>query len=438
MIKKPRVAFLHLGCDKNRVDTEQAMGLVSRAGYDFVEEPSQADYVIVNTCSFIQAAREESVDTITRLEAQGKRIVVLGCLAQYYGKGILDELPSVVGVLGTGKPQEVVQALERIEHGERVLDVSEKPNYEMDLELPRMRRPGAGSAFLRIAEGCDCHCSYCVIPRLRGPQRSRTIEAIVAEAHELAASGVKEIVVVAQNTTSYGTDRYGRPMLPDLLVALGEVKVPWIRLHYTYPTGVSQKLLETMRDVPNVLPYLDMPLQHVHPDILRAMNRPSKEEAIGTVLDRIAAILPEAVLRTTFIVGFPGETRRTFESILEFITERRFDHVGVFTYSREEGTPAHDLPNQVSARTAQRRFDEVMALQQSISAEKNRAEVGRVVDVLIEQDEGNGNWIGRSPRFAPEVDGLVYVNGKAAVGDLVRVRITDSEVYDLHGVVLDG
>jgi ribosomal protein S12 methylthiotransferase len=293
-----------------------------------------------------------------------------------------------------------------------------------------------------VAEGCDYRCAFCIIPRLRGDQRSRTIASIVAEARQLATQGVKELVLISQITTNYGLDLAGKPQLAELLRALGEVEIPWIRVHYAYPTGLTPEVLAAYREVPNVLPYLDLPLQHSHPEVLRAMNRPWQADVTAGVLARIRAQLPEAVLRTTFIVGFPGETEEHFEHLLAFVAEQRFDHVGVFTFSAEEGTPAAELADQVPAEVAAARKDRLMALQQPIAAARNAAWVGRIVDVLIEQENpSTGEMLGRCARFAPEVDGEVRVlPGEgglcAAPGTMVPVRITAADTYDLIGEVV--
>lgn len=293
-------------------------------------------------------------------------------------------------------------------------------------------------AYLRVAEGCDYGCAFCIIPHLRGKQRSRSIESIVAEAKQLAAEGVQEIILISQITTNYGLDLYGEPKLAELLRALGDVDVPWIRMHYAYPTGLTPKVLAAIQETPNVLPYLDLPLQHSHPGVLRSMNRPWQGQVNDSIIDRIKTAMPDAVLRTTFIVGFPGETDEHFEHLLQFVQRHQFDHVGVFTFSPEEGTPAYSLPNPVPQSVMEARRDALMSLQQPISLGQNRAEVGKVVDVLIEQEHPEtGELVGRSARFAPEVDGLVYVQGHARLGSLVPVVITDADVYDLHGHVAD-
>jgi ribosomal protein S12 methylthiotransferase len=439
---KPTVAFAHLGCEKNRVDTEHMLGLLAQAGYGVSADEADANVVVVNTCSFIQDAREESVRTLVELAEQGKELIIAGCLAQHFQDELLESLPEAKAIVGTGDYQHIVSVLERVEAGERVKQVSANPTFVADEHLPRYRTTSEAVAYLKVAEGCDYRCAFCIIPHLRGDQRSRTIESIVAEAQQMAAQGVKELVLISQITTNYGLDLAGKPQLAELLRALGEVEIPWIRVHYAYPTGLTEAVLEAYRDVPNVLPYLDLPLQHSHPEVLRAMNRPWQADVTGGVLGRIREQLPDAVLRTTFIVGFPGETEEHFQHLLDFVAEQRFDHVGVFTFSPEEGTPAADLPNQVPAEVAQERKDRLMALQQPIAAERNAAWVGRIVDVLIEQENpSSGEMIGRCARFAPEVDGEVRVMpGEgglcAAPGTMVPVRITAADTYDLIGEVV--
>jgi len=436
---KPTIAISHLGCEKNRIDTEHMLGLLVQAGYGVDTNEELADYVIVNTCSFIQAAREESVRTLVELAEAEKKIVITGCMAQHFQEQLLEELPEAVAVVGTGDYHKIVNVIERVEVGERVNQVSPEPTYIADETTPRYRTTTEGVAYLRVAEGCDYQCAFCIIPHLRGVQRSRSIESIVAEAEHLAAQGVQEIILISQITTNYGVDLYGEPRLPQLLRALGKIDVPWIRMHYAYPTGLTPPVIAAISETPNVLPYLDLPLQHSHPEILKAMNRPWQGRVNDGIIQRIKTALPQAVLRTTFIVGFPGETDEHFEHLLQFVHRHEFDHVGVFTFSPEEETPASKLPNQLPQDLMEMRRDALMSAQQPISLKKNQAEVGKVVDVLIEQENPEtGELIGRSARFSPEVDGLVYVQGEANLGSIVPVRITDADIYDLYGQVVSG
>ena len=439
---RPTVAFAHLGCEKNRVDTEHMLGLLTRAGYGVSSDESDANVVVVNTCSFIQEAREESVRTLVGLAEQGKELIIAGCLAQHFQEELLDSLPEAKAIVGTGDYQHIVEVLERVEAGERVNRVSKNPTFVGDETLPRYRTTGEAVAYLKVAEGCDYRCAFCIIPHLRGNQRSRTIESIVAEAHQLAEQGVQELILISQITTNYGLDIYGRPRLADLLKALGEVEIPWIRVHYAYPTGLTPEVISAYRDVPNVLPYLDLPLQHSHPKVLRAMNRPWQADVNERLMHQLREQLPDAVMRTTLIVGFPGETEEQFEHLAEFLENQRFDHVGVFTFSAEDGTAAAKLPDPVPAEIATARKDRLMTLQQPISAAANTRWVGRTVDVLIEQhNPSTGAMIGRCARFAPEVDGEVQVQPRAdglqaAPGTMVPVRINGADIYDLSGEIV--
>ena len=436
MANKPTIAMSHLGCEKNRIDSEHMLGLLAQAGYQVDSNEELADYVIVNTCSFIQDAREESVRTLVELAEANKKIVITGCMAQHFKGELLEELPEAVAVVGSSDYHKIVDVLQRTETGERVEEITEEPVYIADETIPRYRTTTEGIAYLRVAEGCDYRCAFCIIPHLRGNQRSRSIESIVSEAKTLASQGVKEIILISQITTNYGMDLYGKPMLAELLAELGKVDVPWIRIHYAYPTGLTTKVIAAIRDTPNVLPYLDLPLQHSHPEILRAMNRPWQGRVNDSIIERIKNELPEAILRTTFIVGFPGETESHFQHLVEFVKRHQFDHVGVFTFSPEEGTPAYSLPNQIDPKVSQYRRDTLMQVQQPIAAAKNKSYVNKTLEVLIEQENpSSGEFIGRSAQYAPEVDGLVYVRGEASLGSIVSVNITAADVYDLYGEV---
>jgi ribosomal protein S12 methylthiotransferase len=437
MGNKPTIAISHLGCEKNRIDSEHMLGLLAQAGYQVDANEELADYVIVNTCSFIQAAREESVRTLVELAQSNKKIIISGCMAQHFREQLLEELPEAVAIVGTGDYYKIVEVVKRAETGQIVKEVSERPTYIADETIPRYRTTTEGVAYLRVAEGCDYRCAFCIIPHLRGNQRSRSIESIVAEAQQLAEQGVQEIILISQITTNYGLDLYGEPKLAELLRALGKVDLPWIRMHYAYPTGLTPKLIDAIKEVPNVLPYLDLPLQHSHPDILKAMNRPWQGRVNDAIIDRIKTAIPEAILRTTFIVGFPGETEEHFAHLVDFVKRHEFDRLGVFTFSPEEETPAYSLPNQIAQEVMDERYDTIMQVQQPISQKKNRACVSKVMDVLIEQENPEtGELIGRSAGFSPEVDGVVYVRGEGALNSIVPVRITDADIYDLYGEIV--
>ncbi|WP_339367273.1 30S ribosomal protein S12 methylthiotransferase RimO, partial [Picosynechococcus sp. PCC 7002] len=307
MTTKPTIAISHLGCEKNRIDSEHMIGLLVNAGYEVDANEELADYVIVNTCSFIEDARAESVRTLVELAEANKKIVISGCMAQHFQEQLLEELPEAVALVGTGDYHKIVDVIQRTEQGEIVKEVSQEITYIADETVPRYRTTNEAVAYLRVAEGCDYRCAFCIIPHLRGDQRSRPIESIVAEAKQLAEQGVQEIILISQITTNYGKDIYGKPKLAELLRALGGVDVPWIRIHYAYPTGLTPEVIAAMRDTPNVIPYLDLPLQHSHPDILRAMNRPWQGRVNDRIIEDLKKALPDAILRTTFIVGFPGE-----------------------------------------------------------------------------------------------------------------------------------
>ncbi len=437
MAEKPSIAISHLGCEKNRIDSEHMLGLLAQAGYQVNSNEELADYVVVNTCSFIQAAREESVRALVELAEADKKIVITGCMAQHFQEELLEEIPEAVAVVGSADYHKIVDVIQRVEIGERVREISSQPEYIADETVPRYRTTTEGVAYVRVAEGCDYRCAFCIIPHLRGSQRSRSIESIVAEAKQLAQQGVQEIILISQITTNYGVDLYGKPKLAELLIALGEVDIPWIRIHYAYPTGLTSEVIAAIRDTPNVLPYLDLPLQHSHPDILRAMNRPWQGRVNDAIMERIKQELPSAVFRTTFIVGFPGETESHFQHLTEFVQRHQFDHVGVFTFSAEEGTPAHTMSDRVDPAVMDYRRNTLMEIQQPIAAARNQACIGTTVDVLIEQENPRtGEFIGRSARFAPEVDGMIYVRGNnASLGSIVPVKITGADIYDLYGEV---
>jgi ribosomal protein S12 methylthiotransferase len=417
------------------------LGLLVEAGYGVDNDEALADYVIVNTCSFIQSAREESVRTLVELAEANKKIVITGCMAQHFQEQLLEELPEAVALVGTGDYHKIVDVIQRVETGERVQEVSANPTYIADEHVPRYRTTPEGFAYVRIAEGCDYRCAFCIIPHLRGNQRSRSIKSIVAEVEQLAAQGVQEAILISQITTNYGLDLYGKPKLAELLRALGEVDIPWIRVHYAYPTGLTPEVIAAYRETPNILPYLDLPLQHSHSDVLKAMNRPWQGRVNDDLITRLKQELPDAVLRTTFIVGFPGETEAQFDHLCEFVERHDFDHVGVFTFSPEEGTPAYSLPNPLPQDVMDERRDRLMALQQPISLRRNQQEISKIVKVLIEQEHpGSGQLVGRSARFSPEVDGVVYLapasDGMTAQpGSMTLAKITDADPYDLYGHV---
>lgn len=448
-----RVHFVSLGCPKNRVDTEVMLGLTSQAGYQIVPEAESAEVIVVNTCGFIGEAKQESIDAILemgRFKEAGscKRLVVAGCLSQRYPKELADELPEVDAFVGTDEVAGIVRTLAGGEAGatERV-HVAQTPRYLYDEHTPRLPAAAPHTAYLKVAEGCDRPCAFCIIPKLRGPQRSRTIESVVREAEELAARGARELCLVAQDLTTYGRDLPdGRaedgPNLARLLAALAKVEgVRWVRLHYAYPTAVTDELLDVMASHPRIARYLDVPVQHIDDEVLKKMRRGHGARAVRELLARARAKVPGIVLRTTFIVGHPGEDEAAFERLCDFVREAELDRVGVFNYSREEGTVAALLPHRVPAREIDRRRRTLLRIQREISKRKQRALRGREIEVLVEgpSDESEYLLMGRHEGQAPEIDGQVYLSLDAyqpRTGELVRARVTASADYDLSAEVL--
>jgi len=434
------VGLVQLGCAKNQVDGEEMLGalaLSERGAVEFVADKADADVLIVNTCGFINSAKEESISAILdavkrKGRGQVSKVIVTGCLAQRYGADLAREIPEVDAFLGI----EGAPLVGNVVFGDRprqinlVAQVADKYPLIPQARLRATRTPW--TAYLKISEGCDHACTFCAIPGIRGRHRSKPIERLVQEAAQLAASGAKELNLVAQDTTAYGMDLYGRLALPDLLQSLAGVEgVQWLRLLYCYPTMVRQPLIDALRDLPQVIPYIDMPLQHGDDAVLKAMKRGGSVEQYKRLFGKMREQLPDLALRTTFLVGFPGETDAQFARLLDFVNEMRFDRLGVFTYSPEEGTPAHDLPGAVSPRVMRERRDALMAAQQSISLANNRKWLGRTLDVLVESRSGE-DAVGRSFRDAPEIDGTVTVTGcGAASGALVSARVIQADPYDL-------
>ncbi len=442
-----KVGLVQLGCAKNQVDGEEMLGaLAGTEGrtVQFVADKGDADVLIVNTCGFIGPAKEESIaailDAVKRKErGQVSKVIVTGCLAQRYGADLAKEIPEVDAFLGI----ESAPSVGNVVFGARprqinlVEQVADKYPLIPQTRLRATTTPW--TAYLKVSEGCDHTCTFCAIPGIRGKHRSKPIERLVAEARQLAASGARELNLVAQDTTAYGIDLYGRLALPELLRALAAVEgVQWLRLLYCYPTMVRQPLIDALRELPQVIPYIDMPLQHGDDAVLKAMKRGGSVEQYKRLFGKMREALPDLTLRTTFLVGFPGETDAQFENLLDFVREMRFDRVGVFTYSAEEDTPAFDLPDAVPARVMRQRRDALMAAQQPLSLANNQKWLGRTLDVLIEaqrEAEGRTDAVGRSFRDAPEIDGTVIVRGVAAApGTTVPARVVEAEPYDLYAV----
>lgn len=435
-----RVGMVSLGCAKNLVDTELMLGQLDAAGFIITPRPEEADVLLVNTCGFITPAKEESIDQILDL-AQYKKsgrcrvLLVTGCLAQRYPGELLDEMPEIDGVLGTGMVDRVVDVVRRALAGERVLAVGE-PGFDYDADLPRIRTTAEHTAYVKIAEGCSNCCTYCAIPSIRGPYRSRTLESIRQEVEALAAGGVKEIILVAQDTTRYGLDLYGERKLAPLLRSLNGISgIRWIRVLYGHPDGITAELIDVFLSCDKICRYIDLPLQHASPAVLARMGRGSSAYRLRELVHKLRRAIPGLTLRTTFMVGFPGEREEDFQQLLDFMREMRFERAGVFKFCAEEGTPAAAMTGQVPEEVKEERYHRAMALQQQISLEHNRSLVGSLVSVLVEGKKGS-RYFGRTQADAPEIDGRVYFTAGRVTpspGDFVLVKITRAGEYDLMG-----
>ncbi len=436
-----RVSIITLGCEKNAVDSEVMVGLIEQKGYTLTDDPDDADVVIVNTCAFIDAAKQESVDAILGAASRktgGKTLLVAGCMSQRYADQLLAEIPEIDGIVGTGEFARITELIERAGRGERPKWIG-NPVYIYDELTPR-KAPDAPSAYIKIAEGCDHKCTFCVIPQMRGGFRSRTIESVVQEARNLVSAGVREVNLIAQDSTQYGLDLYGRRRLPDLLRALNDVPdLQWIRLHYSYPGYFSDELIDAFRDLDKMVKYIDLPLQHSEDRILRAMQRPGRQKQIRVLLAKMRARIPGVVIRTSFIVGFPGETEEEFQNLKAFVRDLEFDHVGVFTYSREDTASSAAFPLHVDEQTKERRASELMEAAREVAGKRMARFVGETVPVLIESvdEAGESGYIGRTPYDAREIDGVVYVTGIGLrLGSIVSVRISHAFEFDLVGEVV--
>jgi ribosomal protein S12 methylthiotransferase len=440
---KIRVNLTTLGCAKNQVDSERLLGILSGSGYQLVEKREDADILILNTCGFIDSAKRESLDEIwdlISLKDQKKKLIICGCLVQRYPKELAKEIPEIDGILGISDIHKIDLACKEVLKNKRVSWVSHAKREDQKTVRRVLFQNGSirtnpTYAYLRIADGCDNRCSYCAIPNIRGRYISRSIKSILREAKYLAEKGVKEINLVAQDTTLFGVDLYNKKRLPELLNLLSEISgIEWIRLLYTHPAHYSDELIETMAKNPKVCKYLDLPLQHISDDILSRMNRKVSREQIERLIDKLKEKIPDLTLRTTFLVGFPGEKEKDFQKLLAFVEQTEFDRLGAFAYSKEEDTSAYDFANQVSSKIKLNRLDRLLLLQQTISQKKNRKKIRRVFKVLIEGKSEGGYFMGRSQGEAPEVDGVIYVRGdKIKLGNFVEVRITEANECDLFG-----
>jgi ribosomal protein S12 methylthiotransferase len=442
-MRNPKIGVVSLGCPKNQTDTEVMLGLLNQAGFEVTFDNDAADMCLVNTCSFIGDARQESVRTLVELADQGKELIIAGCLAQHFKEELIEEIPEARALVGTGDIASIVDVISAIANDSslRIVQVSDIPNDYHEDVLPRMQTGIGASAYLKIAEGCDHRCTFCIIPQLRGDFRSRSIESLVKEARMLLASGVKEIILVSQDSTYYGLDIYKRMALSDLLRALHDIEgLEWIRIMYAYPTETPDELLETIASLPKVVKYVDIPLQHSHPDVLKAMGRPLHPEK---TVEKIRQMIPQVRIRSTFIVGFPGETEEQFEHLAQFIETQKFDRLGVFGYSRQMEVPSGHMASQVTEKVKKSRRKRIMQIQHAISVEHNEKLIGKEIDVLIESfDDRKNLYCGRSQWDAPSIDNQVYVTDAegdlVTMGEIVKVKIDNSGPYDVYGTAVQS
>lgn len=437
-----KVYISTLGCAKNLVDSEMMVGSLINNGYEITHVLEHAEIAIINTCGFIESAKEESINEILsiakyKIHSNLKKLVVTGCLAQRYAKDLKKEIPEIDLILGTTSFIDIVSQLENKALKEKILIEC------IDKEIPTMHRyllTDSHTAYLKIAEGCDNLCTYCIIPKLRGKYRSRKLDEILTEAKILADNGVKELIIIAQDTTKYGLDNYKKKMLPELLRQLNKIEnLHWIRILYSYPEDIDEEMVMAIRDSEKVLPYFDMPIQHASDSVLKKMNRKTSAQQIREKISMIRSKISNAVIRTTIIVGFPQESAEDFNYLCKFVEEMKFDRLGVFEYSEEEGTPAEKMSGKIDSETKAQRKKELMLIQQKISLEKNKAFVGSVMKVLVENQEDNGIYTGRTYRDMIEIDGLVFIhsNHRCNIGEFIDVKITDAMEYDLIGEIYE-
>lgn len=444
------ILFVSLGCDKNLVDTEVMLGLLAKKGHQMIDDETQADIVIVNTCCFIHDAKEESIQTILEMAqlketAVLKKLIVTGCLAQRYKEEILEEIPEVDAVLGTTSYDEIAEVIDGLfsdspmERADTRM-IMKDVDYLPETQKGRLVTTGGHFAYLKIAEGCDKHCTYCIIPKIRGNFRSVPMEELIDEAKELADQGVKELILVAQETTLYGKDIYGEKSLPRLLKALCKIQgLRWIRILYCYPEEITDELIQVIKEEPKICHYLDLPIQHASDAILKRMGRKTSKEQLISIIGKLREEIPDITLRTTLITGFPGETDEQHEELMDFVDQMEFERLGVFTYSPEEDTPAAEMPDQISEEIKQDRQAELMELQQDIVFDRNEDLIGEEMLVMIEGKVADENaYVGRTYRDAPNVDGLIFVNTDEELvsGDFAKVKVTGAMDYDLIGELL--
>lgn len=441
-----KILFVSLGCDKNLVDTENMLGILKNKGFEFTDDEWEADIIAINTCCFIGDAKQESINTILEMvehkkDARCKVLVVAGCLAHRYQDEIIKEIPEVDAFVGTSSYDKIADMINSVLEEKGISNFVEDANRMPMVEADRIVTTPGYYEYLKIAEGCDKHCTYCVIPKVRGSFRSFPIEYLVNQTKKLVEGGVKEIILVAQETTLYGVDLYGKKSLPKLLHNLGLIEgLEWIRILYCYPEEINDELIEAIKNEPKVCHYLDMPIQHASDNILKRMGRRTSKQELTDIVAKLRREIPDIALRTTLITGFPGETDVDHEEVMQFIDECEFDRLGVFTYSREEDTVAAQMPDQIDEEIKEKYRDELMQLQQEISADRSAAMIGRIVRVMIEGFIPEDNtYVGRSYKDAPNVDGLVFVecDRELMSGDFIDVKITGSTEYDLIGTIVE-
>lgn len=432
-----KIALISHGCAKNLVDSELILGILAENGFKVTLDENETDTVIVNTCSFICDAERESVRTILELIKKGKKVIVAGCLAQKHADELKKEIPEIAAVIGTTDFLKIPEILKTLDK-EYVCEVNQNPGYIYPENVKRQQITMGASSYIKIADGCNYRCGYCIIPYLRGDYHSRKMEDIIAEAKGMVKNGVTEIILIAQDTTGYGQDIYKKPMLSELIRELNKIDgLGWIRIMYAYPTQMTEELLKTMAECEKVVKYVDIPLQHSHPEMLKLMNRPSFD--YRPMIKKIRKIIPDVSIRTAFIVGYPGETEEHFEHLCDFVRGMKFDRMGVFCYSREKGTPSYSMKPRVPAKIAKARYKKLMEIQQSISAERNKNFIGKTIPCIIECYSDEGEVIARTQYDAPEIDGVVNIKTDKIVvpGDIEQVKITGASEYDLTGKLTD-
>lgn len=444
MKNKTKIGIVSLGCPKNRVDTEMMLGILGDSGYEIVAEPESANIIIVNTCAFIDSAKEESIDVVLEMAEYKKQnccaLIMTGCMAERYNEEIIKELPEVDAVVGTGDYHKIAEVIKKVENGEKPV-IYGHIDDEIPEGFPRLISTGSYSAYVKIADGCDNLCTYCIIPKLRGKYRSRPKEDIIKEAEVLASSGVKEIILIAQDTTRYGYDLTGKEELSDLLKELCKIDgIHWIRVHYMYPESITDSMIEVFSSQEKIVKYMDIPLQHINNRVLKRMGRKNTKEQTEGLIKKLRLQIPDLTIRTTLICGFPGESEEEFSELLEFVRENKFEKLGAFAYSREDGTAAARLPEQLDEEIKSARQEMVMKVQAEVSKEAQKKRLGKVVEVLTEgYDDENLMYFGRSQADSIDVDGMVYfaANDEVKIGEFVWVKILDTDNYDCTGVQIE-